>query len=253
MPAIPTRRLLVYVAAGLVVLVVGTLGLVFMRAGADSAGEELVIEAGGSASAEASSATGIASGAVASARPVPGPDDETAVSSSTTGITQTHLIYVQVAGAVRDPGVHRVAADARVFQAIRQAGGFTDDADEQAVALAAGLSDGCRIYVPRKGESVSEQVQVPAQSSAGISGGSTSGTSGSGAGSAGAASAGGPVSINSATAAELDTLPGIGPSLAQQIISYRESQGPFTSVEQLTDVPGIGPAKFEQLRPLVGL
>lgn len=59
--------------------------------------------------------------------------------------------------------------------------------------------------------------------------------------------------LNSATADELDTLPGIGPSLAQQIISYRETRGPFTSVEQLTDVPGIGPSKLEQLRPLVGL
>jgi competence protein ComEA len=63
----------------------------------------------------------------------------------------------------------------------------------------------------------------------------------------------GPVSINKATLEELDALPGIGPALAQQIITFRETQGPFTSIDQLTDVPGIGPSKLEQLRPLVGL
>lgn len=235
-----------YVAAGLVVLVVGTIGLVLMRDSGGPTGEGLVIEAGGSALAGVESSAETAPGAVAPAGMSPGLDGQTAVPSSTTSTTQTPLIYVQVAGAVRDPGVHRVAADARVFQAVREAGGFADDADQQAVALAAGLSDGCRIYVPRKGEPVSAQVQVPTQSSAGISGAPPS--SGGG-----AVAPGGPVSINTATAEELDTLPGIGPSLARQIISYRESQGPFTSIEQLSDVPGIGPAKLEQLRPLVGL
>ena len=61
------------------------------------------------------------------------------------------------------------------------------------------------------------------------------------------------MSLNSATAEQLDALPGIGPSLAQQIIAYRAAQGPFTSIDQLTEVPGIGPAKMEQLRPLVVL
>ena len=61
------------------------------------------------------------------------------------------------------------------------------------------------------------------------------------------------MSLNTATAEQLDSLPGIGPAIAQQIIAYRETQGPFTSVDQLTEVPGIGPAKLEQLRPLVGL
>lgn len=63
----------------------------------------------------------------------------------------------------------------------------------------------------------------------------------------------GPVSLNSATVEQLDALPGIGPALAQQIVVYREANGPFTSVDQLNDVPGIGPSKFAQLRPLVGL
>ena len=63
----------------------------------------------------------------------------------------------------------------------------------------------------------------------------------------------GPVSLNSATVEQLDSLPGIGPALAQRILSYRETQGPFTSIDQLGDVPGIGPSKLEQLRPLVTL
>ncbi len=63
----------------------------------------------------------------------------------------------------------------------------------------------------------------------------------------------GPVSLNTATLEQLDSLPGVGPAIAQDIIAYREAQGPFTSVEQLTEVPGIGPAKLEKLRPLVGL
>ena len=84
-----------------------------------------------------------------------------------------------------------------------------------------------------------------AQSAAGITGGSVDCGAGGG--------PGGVVSLNSATSEDLDALPGIGPALAQQIITYRETNGPFTSVDQLTDVPGIGPAKLEQLRPLVGL
>ena len=240
MAAVPTKRLFVYVVAGLVVLVVGTVGLVALRGGEGPEAEALVIEEGG--------LIGEATDAAAGGEPaggIRGLLDQTAV-SSTTSTTQPPPIYVQVAGAVRSPGVYRVPPEARAFQAISEAGGFTEEADQQAVALAAGLTDGCRVYVPRKGEGAPGDMQAPTQSSAGITGGAPGG------GSAGRGS-GGLVLLNSATADELDTLPGIGPSLAQQIISYRETRGPFTSVEQLTDVPGIGPSKLEQLRPLVGL
>ena len=217
-------------------LVVGTLGLVSMRGGGSDAGGVL-IEAGDAFRSVAGSysvfdSTGVAGEALETGG--------AAIMSTTT--TQAPLVWVQVAGAVRRPGVYQLADDARVFQAIVAAGGFTEDADEEAVAQAAQLSDGCRIYVPVLGETVPGAVQGPTESSAGITGGASA-----------AGSSGGVVSLNSATADELDSLPGIGPALAQQIITYRETQGPFTSIDQLTDVPGIGPAKLGQLRALVGL
>jgi competence protein ComEA len=159
------------------------------------------------------------------------------VSSSTTTTTlAVRTIFVQVAGAVRRPGVYEMTEGARVFQAIQKAGGFVEAADEQTVTLAAQLTDGCRVYVPREGETTITAVAAV------IGGTSAKGPSG-----------GGPVSLNSATLEQLDALPGIGPSTAQKIITYRETKGPFTSVDQLTEVPGIGPSKLEELRPLVGL
>lgn len=218
---------------------VGIVGLVSLRGGDNLETEAFLIGAGGLPIEAAYAAGGEPAGGIHDL------SGQTATSSASS-TTQPPPIYVQVAGAVCSPGVYRVPAEARVFQAIREAGGFTEEADQQAVALAAGVTDGCRVYVPRKGESAPGEVQAPTQSSAGITGGAP------GDGSAGRSS-GSLILLNSATAEELDTLPGIGPSLAQQIISYREARGPFTSVEQLRDVPGIGPSRMEQLRPLVGL
>ena len=221
MSAIPTRRLLIYAAAGVLVLVVGTVGLLAMRSPVDT----------GETDAMVLDVSGLDVGAVADVDAPQGPDT---TPLSTTTVTEA-LIFVQVAGAVRRPGVYQVAPDARVFQAVLHAGGFTGTADQDAVPLAARLSDGCRLYIPERGEAVASQVL------------SNDPLGGSG----GESPSSGPVSLNSATLEELDALPGIGPALAQQIITYRETQGPFTSVDQLTDVPGIGPSKLEQLRPLV--
>jgi competence protein ComEA len=222
MSAIPSKRLLVYAAAGVLVLAVGAFGLLGMRASDPSDTEGMVLDASGISGGDGTEVTVL---------PVPlGPG-----ASSSTTVT-TELIFVQVAGAVRRPGVYEIPSDARVFQAVLQAGGFTDVADQEAVPLAARLTDGCRLYVPEQGETVSGSVL----SATPVEGGAS-------------APSAGPVSLNAASLEELDSLPGIGPALAQQIISYRETQGPFTSVDQLTDVPGIGPSKLEQLRPLVGL
>jgi competence protein ComEA len=152
------------------------------------------------------------------------------------GATSTTLgeIVVQAAGAVVKPGVYTIASSARVNDLIAAAGGFAADADPDQVELAATLSDGERVYVPKMGES-------PPAASGSRSGGAP--------GSPSVPST--PVDLNHASAAELETLPGIGPALAQAIVDYRSAHGAFQSIDDLGDVRGIGPAKLEQLRPLV--
>lgn len=217
MSALPPKKLLVYVIAGLVVLAVGGIGLASARGGEDETGTVVI---------SAPPVDGATSAGIGSVTTAP-------VAATTTA---PPLIFVQVAGAVRRPGVYQMSAEARVFQVVLEAGGFTEQADQEAVPLAARLSDGCRVVIPLLGEAVAEPVLSSDPPAA-----------------AGTGSATGPVLLNSATLEQLDSLPGIGPALARQIISYRETQGPFTSIEQLTEVPGIGPSKLEQLRPLVGL
>ena len=228
MAALPTKRILVYLAIGLVVLVVGAFGLVSAR-GSSGEAHGVVIDTGLDHATDDSLSAVVEVGHA---------DD----SRSVTTTTEVPRIWVQVAGAVNVPGVYQLLGDTRVFEAVAAAGGFAVEADEQAVALAAQLFDGCRVYVPRVGETVPGGVVGPAESSAGLSGEVTGGSA-----------TGGLVSLNSASTEELETLPGIGPSLAQEIVSYREAQGPFGSIDQLADVPGIGPAKLELLRPLVVL
>jgi competence protein ComEA len=145
-------------------------------------------------------------------------------------------IVVHVAGAVAVPGVHRLATDARVADAVLAAGGLAPDAHTDAINLAAPVRDGDRVYVPR----VSDGVVVPV----GVTGGT---------GPASAGESAGPVSINEAGVDELDALPGVGPATAAAIVAHREANGPFASIDSLGDVRGIGPAKLEAIRPLVSL
>jgi competence protein ComEA len=135
-------------------------------------------------------------------------------------------LVVDVAGAVRRPGLHQLAAGARVAAALAAAGGATARADVAAVNLAAPVADGEQIVVPVRGP-----------------GGAASATSG------GAANA--PVDLNSADAEQLDALPGIGPSTAAKIIAYRQEHGAFHSLAELDGVSGIGPSKLAQLKGLV--
>lgn len=162
------------------------------------------------------------------------------VSSGVTG-SQTPVsvpdIAVHVAGNVLKPGVYDLPGDARVVDAIRLAGGATAIADLNAINLANPLNDGQQVYVPAVGEKV-----LP--SSNGISAG------GVGTGSA-INSVEYPININTADVALLDELPGVGPSTAQAIVTYRDQNGPFASVSGLEDVPGIGPAKVAAIQGLV--
>jgi competence protein ComEA len=151
---------------------------------------------------------------------------------------------VHVAGAVRRPGVYRFAAGARVQDAVHRAGGATRHADLSALNLAAKVTDGVQILVPRKG---------PAVSGGAVAGG-TQGAAPQAAGSPpGAASAAPaqPVNLNTATLEQLETLDGVGPATAQKILAYRQQHGGFRSIDELDQVSGIGPKKMAALREQV--
>lgn len=147
-------------------------------------------------------------------------------------------LVVYVTGAVAHPGVYDFAAGSRIVDAIRVAGGLTPGADASTLNLAEPLTDGERVYVPRRGET-----PPPVQSGGGGPAGGGSGSGGSG----GAAK----VNVNTATIAELDSLPGVGPVLAQRIVDYRTQHGPFRDVRDLMKVEGIGQKKFDSLKDFV--
>ncbi|MDF2749421.1 MAG: ComEA family DNA-binding protein [Gaiellaceae bacterium] len=140
-------------------------------------------------------------------------------------------LVVHVAGAVRQPGLYELADGSRVSDAVARAGGATAKADTAAVNLAAPLADGIQVLIPSR----------------------VAGPAGAGA-AAGAGAEGAPgrrVSLSSATLAELDALPGVGPVTAQKILDHRAQHGGFSSVDDLDAISGIGPARIEQLRELV--
>ena len=137
-------------------------------------------------------------------------------------------VRVSVQGAVRAPGLYTLAPDSIVQDAVFAAGGFLPNADPSRLNLAAPLSDG-------------QALIVPAQSP----------TSLPGTPAAAASPIGKKINLNTATLEELDSLPGIGPVIAQRVIDYRQTVGPFQSVDDLLHVKGIGPALLEKIRNLV--
>jgi competence protein ComEA len=146
----------------------------------------------------------------------------------------TAPLLVHVLGAVGRPGLVELAAGARVVDAVAAAGGFTAEADPAGVNLARPVVDGEQLVVLAVG-----QVPLPAAAGGGAS--------------SGGAAADGVVHLNTADVAALDTLPRIGPALAQRILDWREANGPFTSVDQLLEVAGIGDAVFSGLADRVAL
>ncbi len=139
-------------------------------------------------------------------------------------------IEVHVAGAVALPGVYSLTPDSRVEDAIMAAGGFSSMADQQALNLAAFLQDGSRVYVPFL---VTPQPTQPRSSKEPTP------------------TAHFPVDINTATLAELDSLPGIGPVTAQAIIDYRNQNGIFKRIQDIDNVPGIGPTIYGRIKDLI--
>lgn len=136
-------------------------------------------------------------------------------------------VVVDVVGAVRRPGLYRLPPRARIADAVTRAGGSTAKADLAQVNLAAPLADGEQIVVPRRGDSTPSSASTAAGSSSA------------------------PIQLSTATLAELDSLPGVGPVTAQKILAYRQEHGAFHSVDELDAVPGIGPKRLDQLRDLV--
>ena len=163
--------------------------------------------------------------------PMAGHAGDPALTTTTTATPATVAaeVVVHAAGALRSPGLYRLAAGARVAELVEAAGGPVDDSDLDRLNLAAPVADGQQVYVPRRGEA------IPAVTGA----------------KAGVAAPAGPVDLNTATADQLDTLPGVGPATAQAILTERERRGRFASVEELLEVRGIGEAKLDALRDLV--
>jgi competence protein ComEA len=133
-------------------------------------------------------------------------------------------LLVHVLGAVRTPGLYELAEGSRLLDAVAAAGGLADDADSSAINLARRVADGEQLLVPRMGETVAP----PDAASPG----------------------GGPVSLNSATSEQLQTLPRIGPSMADRIIAWRDAGGSFDSVEDLLEISGFGQKTVDALEGL---
>ncbi len=145
-------------------------------------------------------------------------------------------LVVHVVGAVRHPGLYRLRDGARVADAVARAGGATRSAELAALNLAAPLVDGIQVLVPRRASALQADEATNGD------------LAGQGSAQAGL---GRKLSLATATADELDELPGVGPITAQKILDYRAEHGPFRSVDDLDAVPGIGPTRIEQLRDLV--
>lgn len=237
-----------------VVLAVAVFGL--RVAWARSSGEGTVLAPGGGSRA---GPTGVTAGAVSVGVPggvrsgsggasgSPGPTPSGAGSGSpgpsagsgAAGATASTVVVVHVVGQVRRPGVQRLALGSRVQDAVTAAGGPTRQADLSRVNLARVLVDGEQVRVPAPGD------PDPPVTGVGGGTGAAPGTGG------GTAAASGPVPVNTADLAALDTLPGVGPVLAQRILDWRAQHGRFTSVDELGEVSGIGEKLLAQLRPLV--
>jgi competence protein ComEA len=172
-----------------------------------------VVQASFGASPGAAPAVAVASGSV----------------TASASVSAAPTLIVDVAGAVRKPGVFEFQPGDRVIDAVERAGGALEKADLTLLNLAAPLTDGQQILVPKKGETPSG---LPV--AGGVSGGPTA-----------------LVNVNSADEATLETLNGVGPVLAAAIIQYRTEHGPFASIDQLDEVSGIGPATLEDLRSQV--
>ena len=160
--------------------------------------------------------------------------------------TTPQIITVQVAGAVKNPGVYRLKYGSRINDGLVAAGGATSAANLDVINLATVLNEGEQIYVPKRGEKPHVITNRP--QAGGVGGAAGAG----GAGGVGGATNGAAlqqININLASVVELEQLPGVGPATAKAIVAYREKFGAFLKVEDLLKVRGIGPAKLSEILP----
>lgn len=143
---------------------------------------------------------------------------------------KTNEIIVYISGAVNKPGVYKASQNARVFEIVAMAGGLTSDADETKINMAQNAKDGMHIHVADKLVSGNT---IP--------------------GNASSSNVGNKVNINTADKSQLDTLPGVGPAMAERIIEYRQTSGGFKDIDELKKVPGIGSSKFEKMKEKVSI
>jgi len=178
--------------------------------------------------------------------------------------TRPKRLYVDVAGAVRRPSLYVLPKNSRIMQAILAAGGPTADADIEAVNLAELVTDGEKVFVPKRGmvpvvavvpsAPTSNVPMTPKAPTLTVSKASrTKGNGGSSRSGKIGADSGEQISLNSATLEELERLPGVGPSMAGRILAYRQQSGGFAKIDELTLVPGIGPKKLAKITPFVTL
>jgi competence protein ComEA len=143
-------------------------------------------------------------------------------------------IQVHVSGAVVSPGLYHLPPNSRAGDAVQAAGGLLPDAYTQTLNLAAVVPDGARVFVPSQPTPAAPDQNDSTAPSRSIS-----------------IDIGGSININMANQEELESLPGIGPALAERIIAYREANGPFSTIEEIQEVDGIGPKKFEDIKNLI--
>lgn len=167
--------------------------------------------------------------------------------TSTASAGEAAEVVVHVVGQVRKPGVVHLPGGARVADALSAAGGAAKGADLAALNLARPVSDGEQVYVPKPGETL----PAPPGAQGGTPPGAGTGAGGTGPGGSGTGT--GQVNLNTADLAELDSLPGVGPVLAQRILDWRAEHGRFSSVDELGEVSGIGEKLLARLKPKVTL